>query len=160
MAMTATTLEALGELFETTIAGLTPRLLYKGGEAWKPYKREVANATTTRRFRLVWSGGGIQERAAVGGGNVEMFAELRVRTDYASSNDKGQFVIEDDFVHLWQELSRLKAPPLNNGVVLVEGIRYEPAPQVDDGLEPPLDSNDVIKIDHVFRVRYMRRIDP
>lgn len=160
MAMTATTEEALSELFETTIASLTPRITYKGGEAWKPYKREVANATTTRRFRLVWASGGIQERAAVGGGNVEMFAELRVRTDYAGSNDKTQFIIVDDFIHLWQELSRLKAPPLNNGVVLVEGLRYEAAPQVDDSLEPPLDSNDVIKIDHVFRVRYMRRIDP
>lgn len=160
MTLTATTEEELTALFEETIRGLSPRITYKGGEAWKPYSREVANATTTRRFRLVMLTGGIQDGGALGGGNVEMFGELRVRTDYAGDHAKLQHIIADDFVQLWQELSRLKRPTNANGVVLVEGLRYEPAVQVDDSLEPPLDSNDVIKIDHVFRVRYMRRISP
>jgi len=160
MSLAATTEEALSEVFVDTIRGLAPRITYKGGEAWKPYTREAANASTTRRFRIVWQSGGIQPGGAVGGRIIECFAEVRVRTDYAGSHEKQQFAIMDDFFQLQDELSRLKAPGSSSGVVLVTGERWEPAPEVDLTMVPALDSTDVVKIDHVFTVRYMRRISP
>lgn len=158
--MIATTEEVLTDLFVETIRGLSPRITYKGAEAWRPYSRETANASTTRRFRLVWSVGGIQPGGAIGGRNIEVWAEVRVRTDYAGSHDKVQFAIIDDFYQLQDELSALKAPPSDNGIVLVEGIRYEASPVFDPTLDLATDSTDILKIDHIFHARYMRRISP
>lgn len=155
MAFAATTEEALAELFDSTIAAMTPRLSYKGAEAWKPTSRETGQASTTRRFRQVWKLGGIQPGGAVGGRNIECFAELRIRTDYAGDHAQQQFIIIDDFYQLQDTLSALKSATNINGIVLVQGENYEPAEDYDTST-----SADVTKIDHVFTVRYIRSISP
>jgi hypothetical protein len=148
--MIATNEETLAELFTTAIIAIAPRLTYKGAEGWKPYNREVDGASRTRRFRLVWPPGatGLQPRGTSAGDIFEHFAELRVRTDYAGEHAKQQHLIIDDFHQLADTLSATKAG--NNGVVLVERLRTAP---VVGG-----ESDDVVKVDHIFTVRYMRRI--
>lgn len=161
MGLAATTPEALSELFVSTIVGLTPRIAYKGGEAWKPYTRETANASATRRFRLVWNLGntGLQPGGAMGGRKIEAVAEMRVRVEYAGSNPKWQFALDDDFWHLQDSLSALKSDDAN-GLILVRGIRYEPAVEVDASAPIAIDSTDVARYDLVYEVRYMRSTSP
>ena len=97
--------------------------------AFRP--RETGQASTTRRFRQVWQLGGIQPGGAVGGRNIECFAELRIRTDYAGDHAQQQFIIIDDFYQLQDTLSALKSATNTNGIVLVQGENYEPAEDYD-----------------------------
>lgn len=154
MALTATTESELAELFVAAIVALTPRLTYKGAEGWKPYSREVAGASTTRRFRLVWSPGTIQPNGAKALRVMEINAGLRVRTDYCGDHSETQYLMADDFWQLADALTALKSSSTPNGLVLVEPETWEAADAADD------DSTDVTKIDHRFRVRFMRLISP
>lgn len=148
--MIATTEETLHALFRDTIASTTPRITYKGSAAWRPYEKAKDGGDRTRAFRLVWGVPELRTGGAVFGSIFEHEAELRVRTDYAGQHDKTQFAIADDHVHLRDVLSTLKAS--DNGLQLVESIRLERRGFSED--------DDVIQIDHVYSVRFMRSIDP
>lgn len=147
--MIPTNEETLSDLFTAAIIAITPRTQYKGAEGWKPYQREVDAPTTTRRFRLLWEEGGLQVGGAMAGDIIEHFAELRVRTDYAGSHAQHMYAVIDDFHQLGDVLTATKAT--DNGVVLVTRQRVEHVGVGDE-------SSDVIKVDHVYTVRYMRRI--
>ena len=147
--MIATTEESLTELFTDAIIALTPRLTFKGGELWKAYNREVSGPSTTRRFRLVWEAGNIFPGGAMAGDVFEHAALLRVRTDYAGEHAAQQHIMIDDFHQLGDALTATKAT--DNGVMLVTRLRVEE--RVGN-----TDDTDVVQIDHVYQVRFMRRI--
>ena len=147
--MIATNEDSLTELFTTAIVGLTPRLTYKGAEEWRPYDRAVSGPSRTRRFRLIWGAPNLQPRAGMAGQIIEHVAEMRVRTDYAGEHAQQQFIIIDDFHQLGDTLTALKAS--DNGVQLVTRLRIEQR-------VGKTDTDDVVQIDHVFAVRFMRRI--
>lgn len=149
--MIATNEETLTELFTAAIVGMTPRLQYKGAESWKPYERENSGPSRTRHFRMVWVAGNIQPRGTLAGNIIEHYATLRVRTDYAGEHAKQQHIIIDDFHQLGDVLSALKST--DNGVVLVERIE----PRERRGF---FDENDVVRVDHTYRVRFLRNIRP
>jgi hypothetical protein len=147
--MIATNEETLSELFTAAIVAMTPRLQYKGAEGWQPYTRAVGAPTTTRRFRLLWTSEGRQPgRGAAAGAIIEHRALLRVRTDYAGEHAKQQFIVADDFHQLGDTLTATKAP--DTGVVLVERLSHKTVEGDED--------TDVIRVDHTYRVRFMRRI--
>lgn len=144
--MIATTTAELTTLFTAAIVAITPTLAYKGAQGWRPYDRKVETPTTTRRFRLAWEAGGRQPGGTMAAPIHEYFAFLRVQTDYAGEHAKQQHILIEDFYQLEETLTAAKAT--DNGVVMVEGLR----------IEGDQDGKDVVQIDHVFRVRYMRRI--
>lgn len=148
--MIATTEETLHDLFKAAILAISPRITYKGAAGWKPYEKAKDGGDRTRAFRLIWSPPELRTGGAVFGSIFEHEAELRVRTDYAGQHDKTQFAIVDDHVHLRDVLSALKAS--DNGLQLVEPIRLDRRGSSED--------DDVIQIDHVYSVRFMRSIDP
>lgn len=145
--MIATNEEDLADAFREAIVGISPRIAYKGGEGWKPYEAPVEGASRTRRFRLVWDAGGIQPRGAMAGQAIEHFATLRVRTDYVGKADKNQYVFIDDFHQLRDTLSNLKGS--SSGLVMVAALRIEE-------VRGETDRDDVVVVDHVYQVRYMR----
>lgn len=144
--MIATNTETLTTLFEAAIQAITPTLQYQGAAGWIAHDRKEAASTRTRRFRLSWEAGGRQVGGAVAGDISEYFAYLRVHTQYAGEHAKQQHILIEDFYQLEETLTGTKAA--DNGVVLVEGLRIEGDP----------DGKDAVQVDHVFRVRYMRRI--
>lgn len=147
--MVATNESELTELFEPAIAGITPRLQYKGAMGWKPYSQAKSGpAGGTRWFRLLWSAGNVQPGGAVAGDLIEHFAELRVRTDYGGEHAKNETLMIDDFHQVADTLTSLKAG--NNGVMLVTRQRVEYVAGDEN--------EDVVQVDHVMTVRYMRRI--
>ena len=148
--MIATNEETLSDLFTTSILGITPRITYKGSKGWKVYKKAKDGGDRTRAFRLIWGTPQLRRGGAVFGSIFEHTVELRVRTDYAGTHDKTQFIVADDFLQLRDVLSGLKAT--DNGLQLVEPVR-----QIRRGFS---EDADVIQIDHVYSVRYMRSIDP
>jgi len=148
--MIATNEETLGDLFTAAIVGITPRLTYQGAEGWKPYERETSNPTISRRFRLVWEAGNLRPGGAMFGSIHEHEATLRVRTDYAGVHDRVELVAIDDFHQLADTLTTLKAN--DNGLQLVTRLRVEA--EIGDTQE----GDDVVRVDHVYSVRYMRRI--
>ena len=149
--MVATDEEELADLFEAAIIAMTPRKQYKGAEGWKPYKRAVDGASRTRRFRLLLDRVRRRRDGSRAGNIFEHECRLRVRTDYAGDHAKMQFVIADDLQHLRDTLSTLKAT--DNGLQLVASVDSVTA---DGGNE----DTDVLVIDHVMTVRYMRSITP
>lgn len=144
--MVPTNTDALATLFRAAILAIEPRLQYQGAARWIAYDRKEGAANRTRRFRLAWEAGGRQPGGCMAGPDHEYFAFLRVQTDYAGEHAKQQHILIEDFYQLEESLTATKAT--DNGVVLVEGLRIEGDP----------DGKDVVQIDHVFRVRYMRRI--
>jgi hypothetical protein len=147
--MIATNEETLGTLFKDAITGLTPRLTYQGAKSWKPYDRAVSGPSRTRRFRLLFEAGNVFPSGAMAGPIIEHECILRVRTDYAGEHAKQQHILIDDFHQLGDTLTALKAS--DNGLTLVTRLRVEET-------EGEIDEDDVIQIDHVFAVRYMRTI--
>jgi hypothetical protein len=145
--MIATNEETLSGLFSQAIIGITPSITYKGSEGWKPYDRAVGGATRTRRFRLLWEPGSLVERGAMAGNVFETEAILRVRTDYTGDQAKTQFVWIEDFHQIGNVLTQIKAT--NNGVMLVTR-------QSVQEILGESDSDDVVQIDHVYSVRFMR----
>jgi hypothetical protein len=152
MGLAATTEQALGELFESTIVSMAPRLQYKGAQGWKPHKRETSIPTSTRRFRQIWTAGTVQPRGAMSGSKFEHTATLRIRTEYAGAHEHLQFIVIDDHHQLRDTLSALKSSDDNGLVMLVSAG----SPELVTGTE----SSDVVTYDHVFTVRFMRTIAP
>lgn len=154
--MVAVDEEALAVLFAETISKIIPRKQYQGAEGFKPYDREVSGPSRTRRFRLLFNNPRLLEGGAMAGEVMEHVCELRVRLDYAGDHSKMQFVIADDSLLLRDVLSNLKAT--DQGVMLVEPNGYRERPQsrisTDDG------STDLVQVDLLYRVRYMRNIRP
>lgn len=148
--MIATTEEGLHDLIVPAILGMSPRLTYKGAEEWRYYEDDRKGPARTRDFRLIWGIPQLRRAGAMFGSILEHEVELRVRTDYAGRQSKTQFIVADDHVHLRDVLSGLKAG--DNGIQIVEPIRVETRGYTED--------DDVTQIDHVFRVRYMRSVDP
>lgn len=148
--MIATTEETLHDLFKAAILGMTPRITYQGARGWAYYDKAKAGASRTRSFRLIWGVPTLRTGGAVFGTIFEHQVELRVRTDYAGSHERVQFVAADDHVHLRDVLSALKEA--DNGLQLVtpEGVQARGFNEDDD----------VVQIDHVYSVRYMRSISP
>lgn len=156
--MRPTTENELTDLFRATIVALVPRVTYKGAEGWKPYNRENANASTTRRFRQLWAFGGIVPGGAMAGTAFEVFSTLRIRTDYAGDNDRAQYLVIDDALQLQDVLSALKSTETDHGLVLVTWQSSDPANDVDPSTDSPTDTDDVVRIDHTFEIRYIRRL--
>lgn len=144
--MTPTTTDALTDLFRAAIVSITPTIVYKGAEEWKPYDREVSGPSTTRRFRIGWSAGSIFTPGIYTNGVVETTAECRIRTDYAGDHNEMQHAIIEDYHQLCERLASLKGP--SNGLMLVERDRLI----FRDGDE----DSDVVQVDHTFQVRYLR----
>jgi hypothetical protein len=149
--MVPTNESTLGELFTAAIAAIQPRSQYKGAEGWKPHNRETSTSNRTRSFRLVWTNGGLEtgSRGAMGGRIFGHFAELRVRTDYAGEHAKQQALIIDDFHQLADTLAAAKSP--SNGLMYVARLRVE-------ALKGSPTDRDVVRVDHVFRINYLRQI--
>lgn len=147
--MTPSTEEQLTDLFAASIREITPRIAYKGAETWKVHARPDAAPTTTRRCRLIWAAGNVQPRGARAGDAIETFASLRIQTDYVGEVSKMQFAIADDLHQLGDTLAGLRGP--DNGLITVERVRTVPVmgrPGTDDA----------VRVDHVFNVRFIRRI--
>jgi len=144
--MIGTTTDVLTDLFRGAIIAITPRIMFKGAEGWKPYGRETSTIGPTRTFRFGWSAGNIHVPGIFTDGVVEMDAEMRVRTDYQGNHDEMQHAIIEDFHQLHETLSALKST--SNGLMLVEAI----GPQYRDGDE----EDDIAVVDHTFNVRYLR----
>lgn len=144
--MIGTNTDALTDLFREAIVGIVPTITYKGAEGWKPYNREAAGPSTTRRFRIGWSAGSFFSPGIFTDGVVETLCECRIRTDYAGNADEMQHAIIEDYHQLCETLAALKSP--SNGLMLVErdGVIFR------DG-DP---DNDVVQVDHTFQVRYLR----
>lgn len=156
--MRPTTENELTDLFKATIVALVPRVTYKGAEGWKPYNRENANASATRRFRLLWAFGGIVPGGAMAGLAIEVFSTLRIRTDYAGDNDRAQYLVIDDALQLQDVLSALKSAGTDHGLVLVTWQSSDIATDADPSTDSPTETDDVIRIDHTFEIRYIRRL--
>lgn len=148
--MIATTEEQLDELFVAAILAIVPRIQYKGGEGWKVYDRARSGGGKTRAFRLIWDAPVLRLGGAVFGSIFEHEAQLRVRTQYSGDHSKIQFAINDDHLHLRDVLSGLKAN--DNGLQLVT-----PVTTLRRGFS---EDADVVQIDHVYSVRFMRSIQP
>lgn len=148
--MIATTEETLTDLFEAAIRGIEPRITYKGAAKWRPYDRARSGGGKTRSYRLIWGVPALQTRGAVFGSIFEHLCELRVRTQYSGDHSKMQFAIVDDFLQLRDVLSGLKAN--DNGLQLVT-----PVTTLRRGFS---EDDDVVQVDHVYSVRYMRSISP
>lgn len=151
--MIATNESVLTDAFTDAIVALTPRLVFKGAESWKPYKRGDSGPTRTRRFRILWDAGNIQPRGAMAGHVIEHYATCRIRTDYAGEHAEQQHVIIDDFHQIGDALTMLKDSSDANGLIVVERLQ----PQEVFG---EIDDTDVVRIDHTYRVRFMRSIRP
>lgn len=149
--MIATTENVLTEAFTDAIIALVPRLLYKGAESWKSYERERSLPSRTRAFRILWTAGGLQPRGAMFGHVFEHWGECRIRTDYAGEHSKQQHIVIDDFHQIGDALTVLKDSSESNGIMVVE--RIAPRPVRGEPTE-----NDVVRVDHTYRVRYMRSI--
>jgi hypothetical protein len=141
----------LSRLLEATIVAIVPRSTYHADKPWKPYNRSVSEPTTTRHFTLRWEAGDLEDPGASAGHIFEINALLIVRTDYAGEHYEQQFIINDDFHQVGDALFMAAAP--DNSLVLVERVRTRPFkgdPQTDD----------VVQVDHVYKVRFMKRIRP
>jgi len=149
--MIATNEAALTDLLRDAIVAIVPRLTTKQAQRWKPYERAVSGSSTTRRFRLIWTAGmaGLQPGGAMAGDIFEHFGELRVRTDYAGVHQTQTELIIDDFHQIGDALTKTKGT--TTGVVLVIRVRTEYA---DDSAE----DDDTVLVDHIYTVRYMRRL--
>lgn len=156
--MRPTTENELTDLFRATIVALAPRVTYKGAEGWKPYNRENANASTTRRFRFLWSLVGIVPGGAMAGSAIEVASTLRIRTDYTGDNDRAQFCVIDDALQLQDVLSALKSGGTDHGLVLVTWQASDIASDVDPSTDSPTETDDTIRVDHTFEIRYIRRL--
>lgn len=144
--MIPTTEAEMTDLFRSAIVNMTPRLIYQGGESWKPYDRHVSAPSCTRRFRLIWRAANYFESGIFTPQVVETEAELSVRTDYAGQHERLNHIVIDDYHQLHETLGRLKAP--NTGVMWVRAL--EPRFFYND------EEDDVFQVDHTYVVRYLR----
>lgn len=148
--MIATNEETLSDAFTAAIIAIAPRVTYKGGQGWSPYDRARSSGGSTRSFRLIWGIPVLRLGGAVFGSIFEHEAQLRVRTQYSGDHSKMQFAIVDDHLQLRDVLSGLKAH--DNGLQLVTPVTTLRRGFTED--------DDVVQIDHVYSVRYMRSIEP
>ena len=137
----------MSTIIEPAIVAISPSETYHGAAGWKLYKRETTEPTTTRRFRLVWETLGRFERGIFTSAAVETESELRVRTDYAGAHERQQAAITSDHWQLQEAIQALKGT--TNGIILV---RSAGKPEFV-GSDP---STDVVQVDHVYNVRYLR----
>lgn len=145
--MIPTTEDALDDTVRVTIAALTPRIVYKGSETWKPYERSNDSPSASRRFRLLWEPIGIYAKGIQATKVYEYESELIVRTDYAGVTDKVKRIAADDYAHLLEAILDLKnRTPASVLFVEGSGVSY------DFGDE----DSDVVRVDHRYKVRFLR----
>jgi hypothetical protein len=151
MAMITTTTAALDALFVPVISALVPLTTYKGAEKWKHYDAATSAPTTTRRFTLVWGELRPFERGAFTPDACEYDCEFAVRTDYAGRHALQQHAIGEDTHHVALALARLRGEA--TGVFHVRAIRRTQQSR------SATDTPDVVQIDHVYTVRFMRALN-
>jgi hypothetical protein len=151
MAMITTTTAALDVLFVAKIITLDPLTTYNGAEKWKHYDSATRAPTTTRRFTLVWRQMQPFERGAFTPDACEYDCDFAVRTDYAGQHEHQQHAILEDTHHLALALARLRGEA--TGVFHVRALRTEQRSR------SATDTPDVVQIDHVYTVRFLRALN-
>lgn len=147
MSLVATKLDALDTLITAQILATTPRITYKGAEAWKRYGQDAAGASTSRRFRLVWEEGNYFPRGIFSRNACETLATLRVRVDYVGEHERLQHVRQDDLHQLRDRMQALTADGAN-GLVLVQAVSVTRPPNWA--------AADAGQFDLVYSVRYLQ----
>lgn len=143
--MIATDMATLDALFQTAIAGISPRMTRSQDHGWTPYKKTRKGAHFTRAFRLDWTPREYVEDGIFTPAAVESEAVVSVVTDYRDAEEHVQFLVEDDKHQLRDTLNGLMGA--DNGMLWAEALPTE--------IEQDDEQGSVIVV-HPFTIRYLR----
>lgn len=113
-----TTLEALTSRIRDVILAVEPRIIYLQSERWRYAEKLTSAAARTRRFTLVWLPGPFVPGGYFSNGAQEHSATLNVRTDYCGEPEKLQWLVQDDWSQLRDEIHTLTAD-ITSGLTLL-----------------------------------------
>ena len=158
--LSTTTFPELRALFTARIVSTVPRIVYKGSEGWKPYRREESAATRTRRFRLVFEPGNYVTGGYFTPTAVETSMVLRVRTSYTGDHEHHMDLVQDDWHQLGDRLGDLTPDPAN-GLTLVLTTPEPPRPPANTDharrqLAQSSGGTDTIQMDLTYNIRYFK----
>lgn len=141
----STDLDALELAMRPIIAGITPTHQADRSESWIPVddNAEAGSGLCPRLFFFEWSDQKSVPGGATGNADSEVSIEMRIVTDYRAFDPRtlAQVVIED-YWDLHDRLFEACQQDEINGLTKIEEMRSEPL--------------DAQRVEHTFRVQYMR----